>query len=108
MDKGERLVNLNHILSKRTGNLPKLAQPIVALPCNQIYMIESERRTKYDTEVAHTSHRMMHKCITVKIGVQKTHKLGKETGELKENRGKCRKVGGKLFFPKRKCGRGNV
>jgi len=44
------------LVGKRTRNHPKLAQLIVALPCNQIYMLrESELRIKHDTEVANTS-----------------------------------------------------
>jgi len=51
MDKGE-----SGMVGKRRGNHPKLSQFIVALPCNQIYMIgESKLRIKHDTEVAHTS-----------------------------------------------------
>src|SRR6218665_3261106 len=44
------------MVSKRTGSQPKLAQLIVALPCNQIDMMrESELMIKHDTEVGHTS-----------------------------------------------------
>jgi len=44
------------LVGKRTGNHPKLAQLIVALPCDQIDMMrKSELRIKHDTEVAHTS-----------------------------------------------------
>ena len=51
VDKGE-----SGLASKRTGNHPKLAQLIVALPCNQIDMMrKSELRIKHDTEVADTS-----------------------------------------------------
>src|SRR6218665_684861 len=51
VDKGEP-----GLVSKRTGNHPKLAQLMVALPCNQIYMMrESELRIKHDTVVVHTS-----------------------------------------------------
>jgi len=42
-------------VSKRTRNHPKLAELIVALPCNQIDMMrESELRIKHDTEVVDT------------------------------------------------------
>ena len=51
MDKGE-----SGLVSKRTGNHAKLAQLIVALPFNQIYIMrESELRITHDTEVADTS-----------------------------------------------------
>ena len=41
---------------KRTANHPKLSQLIVALPCNQMYMMgQSKLRIKHDTEVVHTS-----------------------------------------------------
>src|SRR6218665_1501687 len=50
VDKGE-----SGLVSKRTGNLPKLAQLIVALPCNQIDMMrESELRIKHDPKVYDT------------------------------------------------------
>ena len=43
-------------IGKRTGNNPKLAQLIIALPCNQIDMMrERELRIKHDTKVADTS-----------------------------------------------------
>ena len=51
VDKGE-----SGLVNNRTGNHPKLAQLIIALPCNQIDMMrESELRIKPDTEVADTN-----------------------------------------------------
>src|SRR6218665_1325255 len=50
VDKGE-----SGLVGERSGNHPKLTYLIIALTCNQIYMVrKSELRIKHGTEVAHT------------------------------------------------------